>query len=100
MHKCSIVGCPHEAKHEVIYELRSHVGETPATSTPIARVCDDHMYVNLWRKFWDNDNWKAICSAFVGMNRKPPSTVHSNCKLQPIGTAQKERLITKSINLN
>jgi len=80
---CQKTGCSNPADFTVHYELRVDMSHPPAVSTPILRLCKEHVDIS-WDDVFVEEGWKQICDAFERIGRIRPVKKYSGISIQPI----------------
>jgi hypothetical protein len=81
--KCNKKDCQNEATNQVSAELRVHSSHTPAVTTPIVYVCDEHSDVT-WSDVVTEDAFKRIGDELQAIGRMRPVKKFCNIVIQPI----------------
>ena len=90
MSTCDHNGCKKTAKFTVHFALRVDEHHPPAMSTPIIRVCGDHMDVQ-WKDVYTDKGWEQICRAFTAAGKMAPKVRFSYLEIKPIGDDKDKR---------
>lgn len=74
--KCQNINCEKEAVYEFGLSLRVHMGHTPARTSAMVRVCEEHKDIK-WEDLVDDKGWNKICNNFLARGYQVPKRKYS-----------------------
>jgi len=85
-HKCMHLGelravCDKAAEYAIVLELRATAAHTPAVTSPIVYLCEEHVPGIEWRDVVDENGWKTIGDSFELKGYARPIKTLSNIKV-------------------
>lgn len=85
MKACSKKDCQNRAAYQVCLSLSVHANHTPALSSPILYLCEDHKNDITFESITSHaDNWEKLCRGFTGIGRMAPVKEFSKIIIEPI----------------